>query len=621
MASIYGPDLTGQNPDYKVTNKNYVIFTANQRIEFYRPVYLSSLSVTRIGTINVSMNQSMDWIIEADDIDYTAISEATFASSEFDATLVKSIKINASFTNNYTISIDYQALYPDTLKSSISQVGTVDFSPELIVELAQQIANIQNLISPVNNSFSVSSLTPKLLEIDLTGLSSENYIIGETQTINTFNGLNKIKPLQGSFYQNDLIVKLVDTNKSLTIGNGFTLGDCNLTKTKLSSNIGGVFDFLVITEPYAGPVTIEYQAFGGRVTQSDVSAIYKVAENMEAFLGSMSFLTTFNLPTTPIMNDLTTRLRDLETRMRCLLTNGVPTYGDFTSGMSRVYKLALIDTNFHWFNIGSLYKATGASDIVISDRLHYRLQMLNAAVSTDIFVNVNLSSTNPMVIESIATNMNNDISKSPISNVPQFRIVYDNEEESGIYLQIGFKSTSLIETLAIQDLSGSESCWILPPTSVSSLSANDDNFLLPDNSTLWSSSNSSSESIKHTLPNKAGYVISTTSIAASAIPLGTSYSVPLTNIDPSLNIADIKEIEINMIAVNNNIPTIVSIPMSGNSSVTNGSAVYMNSSTNTIEGFSVNMVSANSGIGLNITADSSTFYMSQMIINSIKIKV
>ena len=56
-----------------------------------------------------------------------------------------------------------------------------------------------------------------------------------------------------------------------------------------------------------------------------------------------------------------------------------------------------------------------------------------------------------------------------------------------LYLQLGFELKGMLEeTVCIEDLSGHESCWKLVDETATVTTPQDSEFLLPDNSSIWS---------------------------------------------------------------------------------------------------------------------------------------
>ena len=556
----YNPDLVGDNPAYAVENDTYVIYQTNQQIIFDGPVFLNSISIQQVSTVNVPLFQGTDWSYAASDIDVTETAKMKTYDPAFSAVLVDSITINRPITGQITISLNYQKLYPVTYKSAVFDNQRVDFTPDLVVDILNRISNVELLTGRVPNNFANSNITPKFFQVDLTGTSPDNLVTNEVYNVNVLQKNNIICPVNGSFYKDSVQITLNDGNNTpLTKDVDYQIFGLDVAKTKTTDNTSGVYNFIVITRAYVGEVFLNCQVYGGVVTLSDMISMYEMVQNIDTYLNNTSFVTTTSVSNTPVLQNVLTRMGALEDKMRALINSGNPTYGDVTgNGTTMVYKFQSTDNSFHWWDIASLYKVDGSSQVITADRMCFRMQLSNSKIMADIFatVDLNLSNTS-FTVDSIAVSQ--DIQTAPVI-MPEFRIVYNNSvgTPTGVTLQIGLSLPSLTETIAIEDRSGVQSCWKLLPASSAAVLPQDTTIMLPDGVSVWDTTNQDSVSIAHMMPNRSGYVAWTGSESLQAL---SSVSTLTSLLPQSFLIADIDSILLKFLTGNGS-PVELSIPVS-----------------------------------------------------------
>lgn len=516
MATFYEPDLTGSSPDYLVTNDVYTIFSNSMRIEFNRSIFLSSLTIVVQGTGNVPFVSGTDWTTDNTiDVDYTEMSRMKNIDSSFNATLIKSILITSPMTVPYKISCSYQQLYPVPSKIAVSDTGAVELTPSLILDVLSRLSNVESSLLASQSVLASTQANPRLLPVDVNESIATNLISGEVQTVNVPGGQNVIVPTCGAFYADSVVLTVPGTTTPLVLNTDYILFGADLAKTKLTTNTSGVYKYILMLKQYIGNVNVTYHAFGGDPTLYDAIAMQGELTNISNYLTQTSFLTPSDLGSTAVFLSALNRISSLETSMRNLVNSGSPTYSDVTgNGTSIVTKIRSNDNNLHWWNIASLYQVAGSTDVIIADRMHFRMQLATSHVSADVFVNVDLNLATPFTIDSISVNQDLGyvpfVSYTPSTPVimPQFRIIYNNQSgvNSGIYLQIGLELTNLAETISIQDLSGSESAWILLPGSSTAILPQDSMVVLPNTTQTWDPSYPNSTSQLHMMPNKTGYL-------------------------------------------------------------------------------------------------------------------
>ena len=224
--------------------------------------------------------------------------------------------------------------------------------------------------------------------------------------------------------------------------------------------------------------------------------------------------------------------------MRILSKQGRPNYGDATSGNTLVLAIdAVTPRELHWWNIAELYKVSGQntnSEVHVSGTMKINVEMLYKKIAFTAYISVNLDNYsvdengNPYKICD-ALKVTCPISQSPLGyepfknytglndfSRPQFRIIWNNKdgELSGIYLQMGMRFNDVkYETIAIEDISGLESCWKLLSSPAGVVGPQDDLITLPSGSHIWSTDNIYSNSESYLVPLLDGSIIWNGSVA------------------------------------------------------------------------------------------------------------
>ena len=547
----YSPDLTGSLPDYAVTADIYTVFTNYQRIDFGTSVFLNSLSIHILGAGSPAFVYNTDWtIVDTIDIDYTEMSRMKNIDPTFNASLIKSIIVISPTTLPYKITCAYQQLYPVPSSIAVSQNGAVELTPDLITDILNKVSNLQLVLSGVPSTVATSTANPKLLAVDVNETNSANLISGEIQTVNVFQNQNVIRPTCGSFFPDSVILTSPGSSTPWVEGTDYVFFGADLPKIKMTTNTSGVYNFILVLKQYAGNVNLTYHAFGGDVTLYDMNALYTELYNITNYLGNSNFLTASSFGSNPVVLGLINRIATLESEMRNLINSGSPNYSDATgNGTSIVTKIRSVDENLHWWTIASLYQVAGSSAVVVADRMYFRIQLLNANLAADVYVNVNLNLENPYTIDSISVNQ--DLGYVPFTSygtdlvvTPQFRIIYNTGEAnaSGILLQVGLRLASLTETISIQDLSGSESAWILASGSSVAILPQDGMVTMPNTAQTWDPTYGYSQQITHLMPNKTGYLAWGGAQALSGMSTGGTTLTAL--IDKYFVLSDITKIRL-----------------------------------------------------------------------------
>lgn len=518
MGTYLTPDLTGENQLYKSGNNAHVVFQTDQRIEFNKSVFANSINVILPESHNTPLIYRVDWDIKPEDIDYNAISQCKVKDPSFDKQLVKSITIVKPIASQIKINVSFQMLYPLHSTKALYNSEPLEFTPNDWLEILQTLKYHEMLLSPIKDMTSVESKIPRLLEIDPDMNRPENFVQGEMHEMDVPNNIQFIHPICGAFFSNTLKIKDVSTNTDMVLGRDYDIFALDVHRTKMAGDVNksGVYNFILIKKPIIGFVKIDYHAFGGDVTLYDQRVIEDNIQNVIAFLNNSKFLTPESIGGTDIVRQLVQRTTKLEEDMRLLCSTGRPNYGDIKNNVNLLMKITSPDTDYHWWNIASLYKVDGSEDIVTADRMHLRIHALQSGMMFDAMFAVNLNNkVNKFdidILSDIYPKFFDSLNSYDIDNIvyPQFRVVWNENmtQESGIYLQIGLALKNIaVETLAIENLSGIESCWKLVPSVVTEVGSEDIIFSLPSTNHTWSNVHPDSKAEGMMIPFTEGHLI------------------------------------------------------------------------------------------------------------------
>jgi hypothetical protein len=520
----YDPDLTAEDFNCLSENNRYTLHTPNQKIEFDIPVYLSSININILGPVPTPMVRGIDWVAFEDDMDNTSISKMKSYDSSFDKILVKSITIIKTLTvSALEINISYQQLYPVAVKQALFYGNRLEFNPDLLANMITDINYLKHITRDIEDSLATTYKSPKLFPEDRNKNIASNMVIDELHTINTIEGRKYIKPLGGSFYNGEEFnIRMVDNPDPLVYGEDYIFLGFNVSKTRTTSSTSAIYDYVVILRDYVGDIKIDYHAFGGDPSVEDVRVIDSKLNDVIDFLKSSSFLTDTTLSASSLIQNILEKITTLENEMR-ILNQNQPVYGDVSTGSSSIHKLVANDNDIHWYNVASLYTIDNDLVPIINDRMFLRISTLYTKFMFDIMVNVNLhNKIEPLTLSVVSENYPkgyDPLEGYDIGNIirPRMRIIWNENDEnnSGIFLQLGFELKGIIEErIGIQDMSGKESCWKLLPSSEEPVVPQDDMVQLPNENHIYSVDNPDSRSSESLIPFKDGYLI-----YAGAIPL------------------------------------------------------------------------------------------------------
>jgi len=539
--AYYEPDLTGENEAYLNENDVYQIFKDSQRIEFPNPVFKDSISITKLGTINEPLVLGQDWQVNDSDIADTEIARMKVYDNSFDAVLVNAITVIKPYITDYSINIVHQDLYPIQIKKMLFNNTVLEVTPDLIGNMIQTIEYLTAITKPVTDVSAINGNTPYLLLEDPHMENTNNWIPDEEHEVNTLDQQSVIRPLGGSFFKENLVVRIKDNPDTLVENVDYLVFGVDIEKTKNTSIESGVYKFIMVLREFSGIVEIDYHGYGGDPTIYDVTELSEQINNIISFIEGATFLTEDTLPTTTIINQLVEKTQELEDDVRRLYTTN-PSYGDVTSGGSSLMKIASTDTDLHWFSIATLYTVDGGSDIVTADAFRFRLSTLHTKFMFEAIVTVNMNNVNnPMVVNVLGENYPKGFipfeDYSEINDIirPQLRIIYNNNEfqNSGIVLQLGFELKNLTdETVVIEDLSGQESCWKLISLEGETVNPQDDVITLPNTDHVYDETNEDSVAISTLVPFRDGFITWVGSVPLNR-PYGGFKDIDIDHILPS----------------------------------------------------------------------------------------
>ena len=528
MSVYYLPDITGTDPDYFEPNLPFLIYKKNQKIFFENsPVFAESLRLVLTDGSGTLLVRNTDWYVNPDDVDDAAMSRAYLENPNFDKTLVKSVTLISDRVVNKKIAVNVQQFYLTQPGRTFDDGRPFEVTPDLIKWAISSIADLKQQIAMVSSPTAPNEQIPQFLPFDLNKEKLGNEVKGESVTVNTVSGSNVIRLSRGAYFADSLTLR-ANGSELNSQTDYLPLGLSPLTKQ--STNRSGIYQFILINKPLSGAVTIDYHAVGGDVQLDDVNAVYNQLLAIKNYLQEEIFLTPSSIVDTPAFQSFHNRLTSLETNVRSILS-GTPTYGDATAGQTVIRPIRTIDANFHWWTIANLYKVQGSNDIVLADRFKARVFFPGSKVSVSFTLDTNFNqtrepvsfTTDSLVFDPTYTLFGDVSVASPI--YPMFRIVWSTASQgfSGASLQVGLPLPSLTDQMIVEDLSTQESCWLLDKTNqqlpntppVTPGGPLDDNFLLPDRATTWSSIGPASRS-KLCIPKyQKGYLL----YAGALVPL------------------------------------------------------------------------------------------------------
>ena len=515
-------DLTGADSTYAESGQVFRIYKYGQYIDFGTTVFKSSLKVYLIsGGIStpVELVLNADYQIPESFINScdNDTSSAKLIDPTFDKELISGIQMirGVNLGTTYTVSISYQRLYPKQLTTAYVHGVPLEVTPELIYDMISSIEQLKRLTTDVSDVGSLTTGNNLYFEQDESYSNPNNYVTDEEHWINVSGGRFMIHPKGGSFYRDSVKITYPATGVTLQEGVDYVITGMDEGKTKVTSSVVPVYNFILFITQITGYVNVTYHTFGGDPTIDNYRALLTNMNNVVRYLNDVEFITSTNLGQTTAMTSVFQRIDQLEDNVRRL--QGTPAYGDITSGKCILMKLFSETQGLHWYTIASLYTVAGKTVPCTADTFTFRFQselshiQFTASVTVDQYnnkgdrMNVAVHSDNyprGYVPFTDYTGVDKIIR-------PQLRIVWNNSKTvSGMYLQLGFELKNMMEeTVSIEDMSGHESCWKLVEETAKNTLPQDDNILLPSGNATWSTLLPESQSESTLIPYKNGHLV------------------------------------------------------------------------------------------------------------------
>ena len=505
--SVYDPDLSGMDWSYYSSTYQRTVFQYAQKLLFDVPVFQNDrFEISLLG--GTKLTYGVDYIVYADDINIDAMSVCKNINLSFDKVLLKSVTMIVNVQEPFRVQVKFNQLFADAVNyAQINQAQEIEVTPVLIANMVEQITYLQQMYIDKAGEYSAQSAGVKLaLNEYPNGDNDENLIPNEQHDIDTLNNKCLIRPIYGAFFKNSVHIKNALSGVDLDVGVDYIILDLDISRTKATANPSGVYRLIKIVKDIVGPVDIDYRAYGG---EADVASIRRMQDRVhivEEYLGNTSYITPNTLPADPTVISIRNKLQEIEGTMRLLLQNGLPSYGDVSSGNAILKKLTAQDTGLHWWSIATLYRVDGSVDDILSDVFKFRLKsvMTKLMFECSVAVNVNGSTHERL---SVICNNSNIPSDTLLKYSPRLRIIEVSAGGvySGVVLQLGMKLGSILqETIDIEDMSGRESCWKLTSFSANSVPPEDTGILMPNGTSIFSYGESAALVDAAVIPFKEG---------------------------------------------------------------------------------------------------------------------
>ncbi len=458
-------DLTGSDPEFKRSDRRFMVFTATQTIDFTEPAYANTIKVFKLGGTGEAqeMYENTDWAHRVSLKAINAISDAKLREPTFSSNLVTGIVITRALLpgEEFQISVEYQGFYRELTDYPDEATGPA-VTPGLVLAMLQDIDFLKNVKNPVADVTTETLANIRVLDEDYTGLNEENHIFNEEHNVNVPNNKYVIRPANGSFYKHDLTLTYDGT--TLVENRDYVVRGVNHGKTRVSSHNSGVYEYIIITAAIVGVVKVSYRAFGGEITAKDMYSLRDGLIDIVQMITNGNFVTVENLPSMPIIIEMLKRLTVVEESLRHYAEMAfLYTINQF------VYNGQTHSTD-NWVDVASV--AHGAwsesNPIPTLGTGDFRLHINDLDYNCDFTLTYNLGGDTPKVEVSKVevhgtTYLNNGIDHFLTRIVPKFRIVYDKTNiNHGFILQMSIVGKANTTTQVVfYDRTGSSTIWSL----------------------------------------------------------------------------------------------------------------------------------------------------------------
>ena len=515
-------DLTASDSNYLESGRVFRIFKYGQYVDFGVTVFAESLKVYLIsGGISTPQEliRDTDYVIPeqyTNPCDNDA-SNAKLLDPDFNKELICGIQMirGVNEGTTYTISIEYQRLYPKQLTTAYIHGIPLEVTPELMYDMISSIEQLKILTNNVTDVGSLTSGDSLYFEQDESYSNPNNDVVDEEHQVNVPGGRFMIHPKGGSFYRDSIRITYPATGATLQENVDYVITGMDEGKTKVTSSTVPVYNFIILLTSISGIVRVSYHAFGGDPTIDNYRELLTNMNNVIQYLNDVEFITSGNIGQSVVLTSVFNRIDKLEDQVRRL--QGTPSYGDITSGKCILMKLFSETQGLHWYTIASLYTTAGDTTPCTADTFTFRLQselshiQFTASVAVDLYNNKGDRFNVAVHVDNYPRGYVPFMDYTKVDQIirPQLRIIWnDSPTVSGMYLQLGFELKGMLEeTISIEDLSGHESCWKLVEEQAASTLPQDDTIMLPSGNATWSTLLPESQSESMLIPYRNGHLI------------------------------------------------------------------------------------------------------------------
>lgn len=572
LPTYYDPDYTGSLTQYLKSDIPVYLYKAGQIVSFKSsPIFADTLVITTNN--GVTLVEGQDYTIPADAENDDATSLAFLYSPSFSRKLIDYVVITNALSS--IAGLTYQEFYRTSPGDYFGSGEPYEVTADTILSLVAQTGRLNQLVTKVGSSTSISTDVPTAMDEDINETNPNNKVSGEQHQVNTVTGIKYILPVNGPFFRDSVV--LTDGTYTLVEGTDYQVDNFDRQLTERSSNTSGIYRAIMLITARASTVSLSYHPVGGQITAQTLTAMWDRLVSITDYLNSGDRVTTDSLPYTPAFQSIYNYLEKLDTDMRRLLST--PTYTDATAGSSVQKIFQASDTSLHWYTIASLYKVTGSTTITLADCFHGRIFFPTNNVSCEFTVDVNLNNPNnkaSFTTQSLVTDTAYSVFSNATSNTPTyplFRLAWVQSAEitAGLVLQVGIALPTLSDSPIIEDMSSSESCWLLDKNqpvvsgaaAPSAIAPQDSGFTLPDGASIWGASgDTASTSVVFAPTIDAGYPVYVGSKNVTDLTISASAWQPKSLLPSYFPIAKVKRLKF-LITNTAGTVTTVEVPMFG----------------------------------------------------------
>jgi len=492
-------DPTGENPEFFVADKRFMVHQPAQIIDLGGIYFEKGFTLYQVeNALKIELIEDQDYRITDSDLAEQALGKLLLTYDDFNEVIIKSITILKPSNVRYMVSWAGNVLN----KTSISDPITL--TDELMDILISQESDIDDIKkSMISNIGGVDPYTsPYMLENDIHGANPDNLITGEVHKVDGTKAYNQlISPAAGPFFGDTLEVIMVATGQPV-LPSEYSPISIDLELSGESNYKAPIFKYIFFKNTIVGDVAINYHAVGGRVTVENMRSLDLEFRNLTSFMGGGNIITSNNLNKAPTFLSLIERLVKMEDTVRRLLVQNLADYSDVSDGQSILLQVTSPDADMHWYDIATLYKVSGSDDITEVDQCVLKIGTGQSRMicTTVITTNLHAQKGNQFSLSvhdaSVPQKYKDFVDYVSVDDrvIPMFRIVWSKDPSdgigSGVVLQMGLRLKLFSsEQIAVESMSGVESCWKLLPQPAVAMGPNDDLIQLPDGR-VWASGDS-----------------------------------------------------------------------------------------------------------------------------------